>query len=60
MLAHTSLRHLMLSTQFVIGVVLLSASYLSHEQHGLIDQQLKINSQMNESIETHEEKSKNC
>ena len=45
MLAHTTLRHIMISTQFVIGVVLLTASYLTHD-HDLSGQDLKANNQL--------------
>ena len=60
MLAHTSLRHIMLSTQFAIGVVLLSAAYLTHDHSELSGSQLKADSQLKPAIEKPLNNSERC
>ena len=61
MLAQTSLRHLTLTTQLVIGVVLLSASYLTHDHASVMaDDQMKVNHQLQPAIEKSTEKVERC
>ena len=51
MLAHTSLKQIMLTTQFVIGMVLLTASFLTHEHNPLAGESLKANTHAQPVIE---------
>ena len=51
MLAQTSLRHLILATQFIIGVVLLSAAYLTQDYDVLADDQINFNKQLQPNVE---------
>ena len=61
MLAQTSLRHLTLTTQLVIGVVLLSASYLTHDHSAaMVDEQMKVNNQLQPAIEKSTNKQDHC
>lgn len=59
MLAHTTLRHIMLSTQFVIGLVLLSASYLTHD-HTMSTESYKANMQLQPVVEERVETQERC
>ena len=61
MLAQTSLRHLTLTTQLVIGVVLLSASYLTHEHaNAMVGDQIKVNNQLQPVIEKSTDEQERC
>ena len=51
MLAHTSLKQIMLTTQFVIGMVLLTASFLTHAHSPLAGESVKANTQAQPVIE---------
>ncbi|MBT8448310.1 MAG: hypothetical protein KJO69_01385 [Gammaproteobacteria bacterium] len=60
MLAQISLRHLMISIQFVIGVVLLTASYLTHDHSIMADGQTKVDNQVQFGIEKSSDKIERC